>query len=136
MVRFPGELGVLQSHFCSIFWVVEACSRVVVRSGSGPVRAGSAPRPGAPGSALKKSQAAIAFGLAPQEEPRIRTLTALDWAGHPERHEGSRVSHNLRQDSPWSSGMVEGSVNKIKMVKRQMYGRAGLPLLRKRVLLL
>lgn len=37
---------------------------------------------------------------------------------------------------PWSSGMVEGSVNKIKMVKRQMYGRAGLPLLRKRVLLL
>jgi len=37
---------------------------------------------------------------------------------------------------PWSSGMVEGSVNKVKMVKRQMYGRAGLPLLRKRVLLL
>ncbi|GAA2064258.1 hypothetical protein GCM10009839_89640 [Catenulispora yoronensis] len=37
---------------------------------------------------------------------------------------------------PWSSGVVEGSVNKIKMVKRQMYGRAGLPLLRKRVLLL
>jgi transposase len=37
---------------------------------------------------------------------------------------------------PWSSGMVEGAVNKIKMLKRQMYGRAGLPLLRKRVLLL
>ncbi|WTW93483.1 ISL3 family transposase [Streptomycetaceae bacterium NBC_01309] len=36
----------------------------------------------------------------------------------------------------WSSGMVEGTVTKIKMVKRQMYGRAGLPLLRKRVLLL
>ena len=34
---------------------------------------------------------------------------------------------------PWSSGTVEVSVNKIK---RQMYGRAGLPLLRKRVLLL
>jgi len=36
---------------------------------------------------------------------------------------------------PWSSGVVEGTVNKIKMIKRQMYGRAGFPLLRKRVLL-
>jgi transposase len=35
----------------------------------------------------------------------------------------------------WSSGPVEGRVNHIKMVKRQMFGRAGLPLLRKRVLL-
>ncbi len=35
---------------------------------------------------------------------------------------------------PWSSGVVEGTVNKIKMIKRQMYGRAGFPLLRKRVL--
>jgi transposase len=36
----------------------------------------------------------------------------------------------------WSSGMVKGTVNKIKMLKRQMSGRADLPLLRKRVLLL
>ncbi|HEY6312680.1 MAG TPA: transposase [Streptosporangiaceae bacterium] len=37
---------------------------------------------------------------------------------------------------PWSSGPVEGRVNHtFKMIKRQMYGRAGLPLLRKRVLL-
>lgn len=35
----------------------------------------------------------------------------------------------------WSSGPVEGRVNHIKMLKRQMYGRAGLPLVRKRVLL-
>jgi transposase len=35
----------------------------------------------------------------------------------------------------WSSGPVEGRVNHIKMLKRQMFGRAGLPLLRKRVLL-
>jgi transposase len=35
---------------------------------------------------------------------------------------------------PWSSGPVEGRVNH-KMIKRQMFGRAGLPLLRKRVLL-
>jgi transposase len=36
---------------------------------------------------------------------------------------------------PYSSGKVEGTVNKIKMLKRQTYGRAGFPLLRKRVLL-
>ncbi|MFE9859088.1 transposase [Streptomyces sp. NPDC005780] len=36
---------------------------------------------------------------------------------------------------PWSSGIVEGHVNRIKMIKRQMYGRAGFSLLRKRVLL-
>ncbi|MFF9135542.1 hypothetical protein ACF1AY_35245 [Streptomyces sp. NPDC014776] len=36
---------------------------------------------------------------------------------------------------PWSSGAVEGRVNRIKMIKRQMYGRAGFKRLRKRVLL-
>ena len=35
----------------------------------------------------------------------------------------------------WSSGQVEGQVTKIKLVKRQMYGRAKPDLLRKRVLL-
>lgn len=35
----------------------------------------------------------------------------------------------------WNSGPIEGRVNHIKMIKRQMFGRAGLPLLRKRVLL-
>jgi len=34
-----------------------------------------------------------------------------------------------------SSGAVEGTVNRIKMLKRQMFGRAGFDLLRKRVLL-
>ncbi|WP_461025675.1 ISL3 family transposase [Streptomyces sparsus] len=36
---------------------------------------------------------------------------------------------------PWSSGVVEGHVNRIKMLKRQMFGQAGFALLRKRVLL-
>ncbi|MFF3617401.1 transposase [Streptomyces sp. NPDC002580] len=35
----------------------------------------------------------------------------------------------------WNSGPVEGAVNRIKMLKRQMFGRAGFDLLRKRVLL-
>lgn len=35
---------------------------------------------------------------------------------------------------PWSSGQVEGQVNRLKMLKRQMYGRAKFDLLRQRVL--
>lgn len=34
----------------------------------------------------------------------------------------------------WSSGQAEGQVNRLKLVKRQMYGRAGFDLLRVRVL--
>lgn len=37
-------------------------------------------------------------------------------------------------DTPWSTGQVEGQVNRLKVIKRQMYGRAGFPLLRARVL--
>ena len=35
---------------------------------------------------------------------------------------------------PYSSGSTEGNVNRIKAIKRQMYGRASLDLLRKRVI--
>lgn len=35
---------------------------------------------------------------------------------------------------PWSNGMVEGQVNRLKTIKRQMYGRAGLELLRIKIL--
>jgi len=35
---------------------------------------------------------------------------------------------------PWSSGPVEGHINRLKTLKRQMYGRAGFKLLRQRVL--
>lgn len=36
---------------------------------------------------------------------------------------------------PWSSGVIEGHPNRIKMLKRQMLGRASFALPRKRVLL-
>jgi transposase len=36
--------------------------------------------------------------------------------------------------SDWSSGQVEGQVNRLKLIKRSMYGRGKLDLLRKRVL--
>ena len=49
------------------------------------------------------------------------------------RHDHDAVVNGLTL--PRSSGVVEGNVNRIKMIKRQMYGRATFPLLRKRVLL-
>ena len=36
---------------------------------------------------------------------------------------------------PWSTGPVEGQINRLKMLKRQMYGRANIDLLRQRILL-
>jgi transposase len=33
---------------------------------------------------------------------------------------------------PWSNGQAEGQVNKLKLIKRQMYGRASFDLLRRR----
>jgi transposase len=35
---------------------------------------------------------------------------------------------------PWSTGPVEGHVNRVKRIKRQMFGRANFDLLRQRVL--
>jgi transposase len=37
-------------------------------------------------------------------------------------------------ETSWSNGQVEGQINRLKMIKRQMYGRAGFDLLRARVL--
>ena len=49
------------------------------------------------------------------------------------RSDFDAVTAGLTTD--WNSGPVEGAVNRIKMLKRQMFGRAGFGLLRKRVLL-
>lgn len=54
-----------------------------------------------------------------------------------------RFAHGVRRDYaavhaalcyPWSQGQTEGQVNRLKLLKRQMYGRAGFPLLRRRML--
>ncbi|MFC7555562.1 transposase [Pseudoroseomonas wenyumeiae] len=37
-------------------------------------------------------------------------------------------------DLPWTTNPVEGQINRLKMIKRTMYGRAGFDLLRARVL--
>jgi transposase len=68
-------------------------------------------------------------------------ITAVEADDQPELHS---FAHGIKRDHdavvngltmPWSSGVVEGNVNRLKMLKRQMYGRATFGLLRKRVLL-
>jgi transposase len=51
---------------------------------------------------------------------------------------GIRMDHDAVRNAltqPWSSGRVEGLNTRTKLLKRQMYGRASFPLLRKRILL-
>ena len=54
----------------------------------------------------------------------------------------ARFAQGLRDDLaavtagltlPWSNGPVEGHINRLKLLKRQGYGRAGVGLLRQRV---
>jgi len=68
-------------------------------------------------------------------------LTRVEADDQPQLHS---FANGIRRDQqavtaglalPYSSAAMEGNVNKIKMIKRQMYGRAGFALLRKRVLL-
>lgn len=61
------------------------------------------------------------------EQPDLHSFAAGIRRDHAAVLAGLTTSYN--------SGAVEGNVNRIKMIKRQMYGRAGFDLLRRRVLL-
>ena len=78
---------------------------------------------------------------------RERTATALDaWLTACEQSGISDLktfAGGLRRDyaevaaafqQPWSNGQTEGQVNRLKLIKRSMYGRGNFDLLRKRVL--
>ena len=67
----------------------------------------------------------------------------IDQARHSEFRSLVRFAYGLQKDisavaaavtTSWSNGQVEGQINRLKMIKRQMYGRAGFDLLRARVL--
>ncbi len=74
---------------------------------------------------------------------RARTADALTpWLVEAESSDLRGFATGLRQDEqavraaltlPWSSGQVEGQVTRLKLVKRQMYGRGKIDLLRARL---
>lgn len=84
------------------------------------------------------------FRMMVQERQADRLDNWLEQAENSQISELKRFAISLRGDyaavraaltQPWSNGQTEGQVTRLKMIKRQMYGRAGFPLLRKRVLL-
>ena len=60
------------------------------------------------------------------DQPELHTFAAGI------RHDLAAVTAGL--SLPYSSGSTEGNVSRLKAIKRQMYGRASLDLLRKRVI--
>lgn len=96
------------------------------------------------------ADAAAAYPLAQRFGVMIRTRQkdALDpWLADVEASgiaELKNFAASLRRDDaavraalelPWSTGPVEGQINRVKMLKRQSYGRAKFDLLRRRILL-
>jgi transposase len=75
---------------------------------------------------------------------RERKSHALDaWLAEAEAGPLASFVAGLRADrpaveaalrEPWSSGQVEGTINKLKLLKRQMYGRASADLLGARLM--
>ena len=72
-----------------------------------------------------------------------RSNQLSDWLAQAAKSPLASFATGLRRDlaavqaacySPGSQGQVEGQVNRLKMLKRQMYGRASFPLLRSRIL--
>jgi transposase len=79
--------------------------------------------------------------------PHRRGFLLLEWIRHAEQDAPKPMqgfAGSLRQDLdavtagltlPWSSGVVEGHVNRVKTLKRAIYGRASFELLRTRILI-
>jgi transposase len=76
----------------------------------------------------ERDRAAFADWLAQAEQSGIAELRAIAVGM---RRDRAAIEAALRL--PWSQGQTEGQVTRLKLVKRQMYGRGGLDLLRARL---
>jgi transposase len=66
--------------------------------------------------------------------PWIQAAKKTALAGFASRLERDMEAAKAALTLPWNQGHVEGQVHRLKLIKRQMYGRAGFGLLRLRVL--
>lgn len=60
------------------------------------------------------------------------TLYGIRRFVHTLRHDLAAVRNAITET--WSNGQTEGQINRLKMLKRAMYGRAGVDLLRARMI--
>ena len=68
----------------------------------------------------------------PPEAARASRIRELKSFANGLRRDYAAVAAGL--SLPWSAGPTEGHINRLKTLKRQMYGKAGFDLLRQRVL--
>jgi transposase len=64
---------------------------------------------------------------------RVSKLSAIATFAVGLKQDGAAVRAALT--TPWSSGQAEGQITRLKLLKRQTYGRASFDLLRRRTLL-
>jgi transposase len=76
----------------------------------------------------------IKNGLADQLDAWIAAAETGDFNGFARSLRQDRDAVHAALTLPWSTGPVEGQINRLKVIKRSMYGRAGFDLLRHRVL--
>jgi transposase len=76
----------------------------------------------------------IKEGLAEQLDGWIRAAEGGGFQGFAASLRHDRDAVHAALTMPWSTGPVEGQINRLKVIKRTMYGRAGFDLLRRRVL--
>jgi transposase len=82
-------------------------------------------------AALVRKQAGATL---PDWLEQVRNGASIELRRFAQGLDRDRAAVQAALDETWSNGPVEGHVNRLKTIKRQMYGRAGLPLLRARVL--
>ncbi len=68
-------------------------------------------------------------------DPWLDAVTATELRGFAAGLRQDKAAVRAAMGEPWSNGPVEGQVNRLKLIKRSMYGRASFDLLRQRVLL-
>jgi hypothetical protein len=100
--------------------------------------------PGKDGQLAQFGPVPVRRRLARHQLGKIKTLHAwMKKADASGIYRMQRFVRTLKQDQSaveaaveqsWSNGPVEGHINRLKTLKRQMYGRAGFELLRARVL--
>ncbi len=79
---------------------------------------------------MLKTQQADAFPVWLEEAQACDVLELCNFAAHIKDQD---AVHNAMKYS-WSNGQLEGQVNRLKTIKRQMYGRANFDLLCARVM--
>lgn len=67
-------------------------------------------------------------------DPWIKAASASKLASFAAGVEADKDAIAAAITEPWSSGQVEGTINRLKLIKRQMYGRANLDLLKARLM--